>query len=119
MSIYDYNTQNHGRLTITSGLDSQAGDTILSLNWSPSLDEPAITWSVGAIGHVHSLWVRRVGVSIQPWRLLVGDYVQALYSPAGNNGVGSWLVVNSVLGQAGDLWRIDVVPGSSNCTSDF
>ena len=114
VSIYDYNTQNHGRLTITNGLDSQAGDTILSLNWSPSLEEPAITWSVGVIGHVHSLWVRPVGVSgaIQPWRLLVGDYVQALYSPDGNNGVGSWLVVASVLGRAGDLWRIDVVPGS-------
>ncbi|HWZ19787.1 MAG TPA: zf-HC2 domain-containing protein, partial [Ktedonobacteraceae bacterium] len=114
VSIFDYNTQNHGLLTITNGLDSQAGDTILSLNWSPSLDEPAITWSVGVIGHVHSLWVHHVGVggAIQPWRLLAGDYVQALYSSDGNNGVGSWLVVTSVLGQAGDLWRIDVVPGS-------
>ncbi len=112
VSIYDYNTQNHGLLTITNGLDSQAGDTILSLNWSPSLEEPAITWSVGVIGHVHSLWVRRVGVTIQAWRLLAGDYVQALYSPDGNNGVGSWLVVTSMLGQAGDLWRIDIVPGS-------
>jgi Putative zinc-finger/WD40-like Beta Propeller Repeat len=112
VSIYDYNTQNYGLLTITNGLDSQAGDTILSLNWSPSLEEPAITWSVGVIGHVHSLWVRRVGVTIQAWRLLAGDYVQALYSPDGNNGVGSWLVVTSILGQAGDLWRIDIVPGS-------
>ncbi len=114
VSIFDYNTQNQGRLTIISGLNSQAGDTILSLNWSPSLEEPAITWSVGAIGHVHSVWVRRVGVggAIQPWRLLAGDYVQALYSPDGNNGVGSWLVVTSVEGQAGDLWRIDIVPGS-------
>ena len=63
VSILDYNTQNHGLLTITNGLNSQAGDTVLSLNWSPSLEEPAITWSVGVIGHVHSLWVRRVGVS--------------------------------------------------------
>ena len=114
VSIFDYNTQNHGLLTITNSLDSQAGDTVLSLNWSPSLDEPAITWSVGVIGHVHSLWVRRVGVggAIQPWRLLVGDYVQAIYSRDGNNSKGSWLVVTSVAGQAGDLWRIDVVPGS-------
>jgi len=114
VSIFDYNTQNHGRLTITNGLDSQAGDTVLSLNWSPSLVEPAITWSVGVIGHVHSLWVHRVGVggAIQPLRLLAGDYVKALYSPNGNNGIGSWLVVTSVAGQAGDLWRIDVVPGS-------
>ena len=114
VSIFDYNTQNHGLLAITNGLASQTGDTVLSLNWSPSLDEPAITWSVGVIGHVHSLWVRRVGVdgAIQPLRLLTGDYVQAIYSRNGNNNTGSWLVVNSVAGQAGDLWRIDVVPGS-------
>ena len=115
MSIFDYNTQNHGLLTITNSLDSQAGDTVLSLNWSPSLEEPAITWSVGVIGHVHSLWVRRVGVggAIEPLRLLAGDYVQAIYSRIANNSTGSWLVVTSVAGQAGDLWRIDVVPGSS------
>ena len=114
VSILDYNTQNHGLLTITNSLDSQAGDTVLSLNWSPSLEEPAITWSVGVIGHVHSLWVRRVGVSgsIKPLRFLAGDYVQAIYSRNGNNSAGSWLVVTSVAGQAGDLWRIDVVPGS-------
>jgi len=114
VNIFDYNTQNHGLLTITSGLASQAGDTVLSLNWSPSLDEPAITWSVGMIGHVHSIWVRRVGVdgAIQPLRLLAGDYLQAIYSLNGNNNTGSWLVVNSVAGQAGDLWRIDVVSGS-------
>ncbi len=114
VSIFDYNTENHGLLTITNSLDSQAGDTVLSLNWSPSLDEPAITWSVGVIGHVHSLWVRRVGVggAVEPWRLLVGDYVQAIYSRNGNNSTGSWLVVTSVAGRAGDLWRIDVVPGS-------
>ena len=114
VSIFDYNTQNHGLLTITNSLNSQAGDTVLSLDWSPSLDEPAITWSVGVIGHVHSLWVHRVGVggAIEPWRLLVGDYVQAIYSRNGNNSTGSWLVVTSVAGRAGDLWRIDVVPGS-------
>ena len=114
VGIFDYNTENHGLLTITNSLDSQAGDTVLSLNWSPSLDEPAITWSVGVIGHVHSLWVRRVGVggAVEPWRLLVGDYVQAIYSRNGTNGTGSWLVVTSVAGRAGDLWRIDVVPGS-------
>ena len=115
VSIFDYNTQNHGLLTITSGLNSQAGETVLSLNWSPNPEEPAITWSVGVIGHVHSLWVRRVGVgeTSEPWRLLSGDYVQAIYSPNGNNSIGSWLVVTSVAGQAGDLWRIDVVPDSA------
>ncbi|HEX9134721.1 MAG TPA: zf-HC2 domain-containing protein [Ktedonobacteraceae bacterium] len=114
VSILDYNTQNHGLLTITSGLNSQVGDSVLTLDWSPNPDEPVITWSVGVIGHVHSLWVRRVGVdgTIAPRRLLLGDYVQAIYSRNGHNGVGSWLVVTSVAGGAGDLWRIDVVPGS-------
>ncbi len=114
VSIFDYNTQNHGLLTITNSLDSQVGDTVLSFNWSPSLDEPSITWSVGVVGHVHSLWVRRVGVggANAPSRLLGGDYVQAIYSRNGDNGIGSWLVVTSVAGRAGDLLRIDVVPGS-------
>ncbi|MGZ3611613.1 MAG: TolB family protein, partial [Ktedonobacteraceae bacterium] len=99
---------------ITNNLDSQAGDTVLSLNWSPSLEEPTITWSVGVIGHVHSVWVRRVGVggAIEPLRLLVGDYVQAIYSPDGNNSQGSWLILTSVAGQASDLRRIDIVLGS-------
>ncbi len=116
ISILDYNTQNHGVLTITSGINSSTntGNTILTLDWSPSLDAPAITWSVGVIGHVHSIWVRRVGVgeAIQPQQLLVGDYVQAIYGRDGHNDLGSWLVVTSVSGRAGDLWRLDVTPGS-------
>ena len=122
VSILDYNTQNHDLLTVARSLESQAGDTVLSLNWSPSLEEPAITWSVGVVGHVHSVWVRPVGVSgaIQPLRLLVGDYVQAIYSLDGNNRTGSWLIVASIAGQASDLWRIDLVPGlsSMSLTSD-
>ncbi|HXZ05541.1 MAG TPA: hypothetical protein VEH81_11945, partial [Ktedonobacteraceae bacterium] len=46
------------------------------------------------------------------WRLLVGDYSQAIYSRNGNNSTGSWLLVTTIAGQAGDLGRIDVVPGS-------
>jgi Putative zinc-finger len=113
VSILDYNTQNRGLLTITNSSESQAGDTVLSLYWSPSVEEPAITWSVGVIGHVHSVWVRRVGVSeaIGPLRLLAGDYVQAIYSPDGDNNKGSWLVT-LVAGQTSDLWRIDIVQGS-------
>src|SRR5207237_1834372 len=86
MSIFDYNTQNHGLSTITNSLDSQAGDTVLSLNWSASLEEPAITWSVGVISHIHSLWVRRVGVggAIKLIRFLAGDYIQAIYSRNAN-----------------------------------
>ncbi len=114
VSILDYKTQNHGVLTITSGINSQgtAGDTVLTLDWSPNLDAPAITWSVGQIGHVHSLWMRRVGVGemIEPLLLLAGDYVQAIYSRSGHDGMGSWLVVTSIAGRAANLWRIDVTP---------
>jgi Putative zinc-finger/WD40-like Beta Propeller Repeat len=112
VSILDYNTQNHGVLTITSGINS--GDSVLTLDWSPDLDAPAVTWSVGQIGHVHSLWMRRVGVGemIEPLQLLTGDYVQAIYSRNGHGGVGSWLVVTSIAGRAGNLRRIDVTPGA-------
>jgi Tol biopolymer transport system component/anti-sigma factor RsiW len=116
ISILDYNIQNHGLLTITNNIESQANtaDTVLTLDWSPSLDVPAITWSVGEIGHVHSLSIRRVGVdgATGPRQLLVGDYVQAIYSRNGHNGIGSWLVVTSVAGRAGDLLRVDLTPGS-------
>jgi len=116
VSILDYNTQNHGVLTITSGINSQgtAGDRILTLDWSPDLDAPAITWSVGQIGHVHSLWMRRVGVGemMEPRQLLAGDYVQAIYSRNGHNSMGSWLLVTSIAGRAGNLRRIDVTPGA-------
>jgi Tol biopolymer transport system component len=112
-SILDYNTQNHGFLTITSRM-ALAGDTVLSLDWSPSVDEPAVTWSEGVIGQVHSLWVHRVGTggSPAPIQLLSDNFVQAIYSRNGNNGTGSWLLVSDVNGQAGDLWRIDSIAGS-------
>jgi hypothetical protein len=112
VSILDYNTQNHGVLTITSGINS--GDSVLTLDWSPDLDAPAVTWSVGQIGHVHSLWMRRVGVGemIEPRQLLAGDYVQAIYSRNGHDGMGSWLLVTSIAGRAGNLRRIDVTPGA-------
>lgn len=116
ISILDYNTQNHGVLAITGGVNSHGNpaDTVLTLDWSPSLDAPAITWSVGVIGHVHSLWAHRVGIgeTVGPRLLVEGDYVQAVYSRNGHNGMGSWLVVNSASGRAGDAWRIDVTPGS-------
>ncbi len=116
VSILDYNTQNNGLLTITDNI-SHAGDLtdkILTLDWSPNVDMPAVTWSVGVIGHVHSLWVRRVGVggTAKPQSLTTGDYVQAIYSSHGHNGIGSWLLVTSITGRAGDLWYIDAVSGA-------
>ena len=116
MSILDYNTQNHGLLVITNNVNVQgrANDTLLSLDWSPSTDAPAITWSVGTIGHVHSIWLRRVGNSgnAYPQEITQGDYVEAKYSRTGHSGIGSWLLVTSILGRAANLWRIDLIPGA-------
>ncbi len=116
-SILDYNTQNHGLLTITgnAAARSASGDSVLTLDWSPDLNTPLITWSVGVIGYVHSLWERRVGEgeSPQPALLLTGDFVQAIYSRNGHGGVGSWLIVTSFAGRATNLWRIDITPGSA------
>ena len=115
-SILDYNTQNHGLLTITDNVDAggNAADTVLTLDWTSDVNTPAITWSVGVIGHVHSLWEHHVGVDGMPGPalLLTGDYVQAIYSRNGHGGKGSWLIVTSYAGRASDLWRIDVAPGS-------
>jgi Tol biopolymer transport system component len=114
-SILDYNTQNHGLLIITdNATGSNSADAVLTLDWSPDVNTPTITWSVGVIGHVHSLWERSVGESEspQPVLLLSGDFVQASYSRSGHGGVGSWLIVTSLAGRAADLWRIDIAPGS-------
>jgi Tol biopolymer transport system component len=116
ISILDYNAQNHGLLTITDNVDAggNAADTVLMLDWSPDVNTPAITWSVGVIGHVHSLWEHRVGTggTAGLTLLLAGDYVQAIYSRNGHGSAGSWLIVTSFAGRASDLWRIDVTPGS-------
>ncbi|HZU67178.1 MAG TPA: zf-HC2 domain-containing protein [Ktedonobacteraceae bacterium] len=115
-SIFDYNTQNHGLLIITGNAIARdnAGDSVLTLDWSPDINAPTITWSIGSIGHVHSLWERRVGEgeSPQPALLLSGDFAQAIYSRDGHGGVGSWLVVTSAAGSPGDLSRIDITPGA-------
>ena len=115
-SILDYNTQNHGLLMITSLLNSPSypNDTVLTLDWSPDSNTPAITWSVGVIGQVHSIWLRHVGAgsTTTPQLLINGNFVQAIYSRNGHGGAGSWLLVTSVLGRAGNLWRFDVTPGA-------
>jgi hypothetical protein len=105
----DYNTQNHGLLTISDTVRTPANpaDTVLKLDWSPNVDVPTITWSVGTIGHVHSIWTRRVGVGgAETAQLLTsGDFVQATYSQVGHAGIGSWLVVTAT----GDLWFVDAI----------
>jgi len=84
------------------------------MDWSPDTNTPAITWSVGVVGQVHSIWLRHVGAgsSTTPQLLINGNFVQAIYSFNGHGGAGSWLLVTSVLGRAGNLWRIDVTPGA-------
>jgi Tol biopolymer transport system component len=102
-------------LVITNNVNAQGipNDTLLSLNWSPDTAIPAITWSVGVVGHVRSIWLRHVGVggNANPQELIRGDYVQAIYSFNGHGGVGSWLLVASAAGRATNLWRLDAVQG--------
>ncbi len=118
LSIMDYNAQNHGLLTITDVVRTPAptnsADTVLTLGWSPNMDAPTVTWSAGVIGHVHSLWIRRVGVGSteRPQLLASGDYVQAIYSAAGHAGRGSWLLVTSLTGRQGDIWSVDALAGA-------
>lgn len=117
VSVLDYNVQSQGVLDLSNLAAAQGNSLngILSLDWSPSASAPAVTWSLGTIGHVSSLWIHRVGTSgtIYPQQLLSGNYVQALYSQSGDNGAGSWLVVSTLSGLAGDLWRIDLAPGAT------
>jgi Tol biopolymer transport system component len=112
ISILDYNTQNHGMLTIASTVNTRANsnDSVLTLDWSSSVDVPAITWSVGTIGHIHSLWVQHVGMENQlaPRALMTGDYVQATYSKTVHDSTGSWLLVTAQAGLPGDVIRIDL-----------
>ncbi len=115
-NIVDYNTQNRGVLIINSHAPSSAypGDAVLSLGWSPVSAIPTITWSVGVIGHVHSVWQQHVGPgwTASPQLILVGDYVQAIYSQKGNGGAGGWLLVTSSAGRAANLWQLDITPGA-------
>ncbi len=116
-SIVDYNTQNHGLLVISKNVQAEGmpNDTLLTLDWSPDANTPTITWSVGVIGHVHSIWQQHVGSgwTPTPQEMVAGDYVQAIYSRNGHDGIGSWLLVTSVAGRAADLWRLDMTPGAA------
>jgi Tol biopolymer transport system component len=116
-SILDYNTQTNATLPIADGIGSKstAGQSVLTLDWSPDIDTPAITWSVGSIGRVRGIWIHHVGVdsAAGAQEILPGDFSQAVYSRSGHAGAGSWLIITSIAGRAGDIWRIDVSPGST------
>jgi hypothetical protein len=111
-ALLDYNTENHGVLILSPAVNAQGnpGDTLLSLDWSPNAVTPALTWSVGSIGHVHSIWMERVGVGdvAGPVLLARGDYTQADYSRNSYNGAGSWLLVANNAGLPGDITTIDL-----------
>ncbi len=105
----DYNTQNHGVLTIDAEQARNTTDAVLNLDWAANMSAPAVTWSVGVPGHVHSIWLWHVGTGARtrPQQLIAGDYVQAIYSRSGHTGVGSWLLVASIAGREGDLLYVD------------
>ncbi|HLG78413.1 MAG TPA: zf-HC2 domain-containing protein, partial [Ktedonobacteraceae bacterium] len=121
-SILDYNTRNHGVLTIASAVNTTAhlNESILTLDWSPNSTIPALTWSVGTIGQVHSIWLQRVGAAseLTPRALTLGNYVQAIYSQAGNGGAGSWLLISTRSGLPGDIETVDLTGNRRHLTDD-
>jgi WD40 repeat protein/anti-sigma factor RsiW len=116
ISVLDYNVQSRQVLNLSNLPAAQGNSTsqVLTLGWSPDTTSPAVTWSLGSIGHVRSLWIHRVGAAgtFYPQLLLSGEYLQALYSPDGDHGAGGWLLITTVAGRAGDLWRLDLTPGA-------
>lgn len=121
-SILDYNTRNHGVLTIASVVNTAAhpNESILTLDWSPSSIVPTLTWSVGTIGQIHSIWLQRVGAAseLAPRALTLGNYVQAIYSQAGNGGIGSWLLIGTRSGLPGDIETVDLAGNRHHLTDD-
>jgi hypothetical protein len=116
ISVLDYNLQNRAVLNLSNLAASQGDSThqILTLGWSHMAATSAVTWSLGSIGRISSLWLHRVGATgtVYPQLLLSGAYLQALYSPDGDQGTGSWLVVTTIAGRAGDVWRVNLTPGA-------
>ena len=92
--ILDYNIQTRGVLTLST-VTQRPGDTVLSLGWSSNTAIPALTWSIGSTGYVHSIWMQRVGEvgNAGPVLLTSGDYLEAQYSQNDRSGMGSWLLV--------------------------
>lgn len=116
VSILDYNLQNRATLNLSNLVTAQgdSAHSVLTLGWSLNASAPAVTWSLGSIGHISSIWIHRVGANstLYPQLLASGDYLQALYSPNGAHGAGSWLLLTTLAGQAGDIWRIDLTSGA-------
>ena len=114
-SVQDYNMRDRSVLDLSNLASAQGNNQagVLVLNWFSNAGQVAVTWCLGSIGHISSVWLHRVGVNstVYPQQLLSGEYLQALYSPGSNNATGGWLLVASTAGQAGDIWRLNLAPG--------
>ncbi len=99
-SILDYNVLTREVLTVAPTITTAQNpyDTVFALDWTPTNNAPALTWSVGTQGHIHGIWLRRVGVENANVTQLLssGDYTQATYSRYGEDGMGSWLLCQTL-----------------------
>lgn len=102
-SVLDYNMQTHSILVVvsTAATASSPNDKVMTLDWATSNTAPALTWSVGTQGHIHSIQLRDVGVSAtnsanSVHTLINGDYTQAIYSRVGAGGMGGWILTHTL-----------------------
>ena len=116
VSILDYNTQTRGVLTLSTVFE-RPGDAVLALDWSSNTAIPALTWSIGGAGHVHSIWTQRVGVAenVGPSLLISGDYLEAQYSQNGSDATGKWLLVTR--NAAGTIVTLNLAGGIEKVTA--
>lgn len=116
VNIMDYNIRSKETLSLSNLAESQgsSANRVLTLAWSASASAPAITWSLGTVGRISSIWLHRVGSggTTYPQRLVSGDYLQALYSPRVHNNAGGWLLVATVAGRASDIWYLELTASS-------
>ncbi len=103
-SILDYNVFSREVLStqLTLATQQHPHDSLLTLDWTSGNDAPAITWSTGTPGHVHSIWLRHVGTSDNGVKMLfTGDFTLAIYSRQGaGQQTGDWLLGRALSGNA-------------------
>ncbi|HEY3993898.1 MAG TPA: zf-HC2 domain-containing protein [Ktedonobacteraceae bacterium] len=115
VNVRDYNLQSKSSLDLSNLTAAQGNDVdgVFALNWFANAGQMAVTWCLGSLGHISSVWLHSAGANgtIYPQQLLSGEYLQALYSPGSNKQTGGWLLIASSAGQAGDIWRLDLTAG--------
>lgn len=116
VDILDYNVRGKETLNLSNLAASQGtgANKVLALAWSAGTGAPAVTWSLGTIGRISSIWLHRVGAdsTTYPQRLVSGNYLQALYSPRVHANAGGWLLVATAAGRASDIWYLELAPGA-------